>query len=161
VVSTTPRPLYSQERPGTHCRGGWVGPRAGLDVCEKSRPHREFFFRSPVRPARSQSLYRLSYPTHVARDTNLTSSTSCCGQLPSREVHHFRLDFNDTNHWAAKCPSRRYDVLPSQGTTSRSFYFCEDYGVGLCLFVLQTGSHKTPRMSVYHGAKVNRNSGAL
>jgi hypothetical protein len=32
VVSTTPRPLYSRKRPGTHCRGGWVDPRAGLDV---------------------------------------------------------------------------------------------------------------------------------
>jgi hypothetical protein len=31
VVSTTPRPLYHRERPGTHCTGGWVGPRAGLD----------------------------------------------------------------------------------------------------------------------------------
>src|SRR5215475_3046711 len=39
VVSTTPRPLYPRERPGTHCIGGWVGPRAGLDVCEKFRPH--------------------------------------------------------------------------------------------------------------------------
>jgi hypothetical protein len=38
VVSTTPRPLYPREIPGTHCTGGWVGPRAGLDVCEKSRP---------------------------------------------------------------------------------------------------------------------------
>jgi hypothetical protein len=37
VVSTTPRPLYPRERPGTHCIGGWVGPRTGLDVCEKSR----------------------------------------------------------------------------------------------------------------------------
>jgi hypothetical protein len=35
VVSTTPRPLYPQKRPGTHCTGGWVGPRAGLDVWEK------------------------------------------------------------------------------------------------------------------------------
>jgi hypothetical protein len=41
VVSTTARPLYPRERPGTHCRGGWVGPRAGLDVCEKSRPLRD------------------------------------------------------------------------------------------------------------------------
>jgi hypothetical protein len=41
VVSTTPRLLYPLERPGTHCTGGWVGPRAGLDVCEKSCPHRE------------------------------------------------------------------------------------------------------------------------
>jgi hypothetical protein len=38
VVSTTPRPLYPREKPGTHCTGGWVGPRAGLYVCEKSRP---------------------------------------------------------------------------------------------------------------------------
>jgi hypothetical protein len=41
VVSTTPRPLHPRERPGTHCTGGWVGSRAGLDVCEKSRPHRD------------------------------------------------------------------------------------------------------------------------
>jgi hypothetical protein len=32
VVSTMPRPLYPRERPGTHCKGGWVGPSAGLDV---------------------------------------------------------------------------------------------------------------------------------
>ena len=30
-----------RERPGTHRTGGWVGPRAGLDGCEKSRPHRD------------------------------------------------------------------------------------------------------------------------
>jgi hypothetical protein len=26
VLSTTPRPLYPRERPGTHCTGGLVGP---------------------------------------------------------------------------------------------------------------------------------------
>jgi len=31
VVKATPRPFYPRERPGTHCIGGWVGPRAGLD----------------------------------------------------------------------------------------------------------------------------------
>ena len=36
-----PRPLYPRERPGTHCIGGWVGPRAGLNGCGKSRPHRD------------------------------------------------------------------------------------------------------------------------
>jgi hypothetical protein len=41
VVSTTPWPLYPRERPGTHCTGGWVGPRAGLDLSEKSHPHRD------------------------------------------------------------------------------------------------------------------------
>jgi hypothetical protein len=53
-----PDAFYPRERPGTHCTGGWVGPRAGLDRCGKSRPTE---IRSPDRPARSQSLYRLSY----------------------------------------------------------------------------------------------------
>ena len=38
VVSIMPQPLYPQERPGTHCTVGWVGPRAGLDGCRKSHP---------------------------------------------------------------------------------------------------------------------------
>jgi hypothetical protein len=37
VVNATPQPLYPRERTGTHCTGGWVGPRAGLDGCGKSR----------------------------------------------------------------------------------------------------------------------------
>ena len=38
-VSVTPRPLFTpRERPGTHCTGGWVRPRAGLDRCGISRP---------------------------------------------------------------------------------------------------------------------------
>jgi hypothetical protein len=40
VVNVTPRQLYRLERPVTHCRGGWVGPRAGLVGCGKSRLHR-------------------------------------------------------------------------------------------------------------------------
>jgi hypothetical protein len=39
VFNVTPPPPYPQERPGTHCIGGWVGPRAGLDECGKSRFH--------------------------------------------------------------------------------------------------------------------------
>ena len=41
VVNATPRPLYPRERPGTHCIGGWMGSRAGLDRCGKSRSHRD------------------------------------------------------------------------------------------------------------------------
>jgi len=33
--------LDPRERPGTHCTGGLVGPRAGLDGCGKSRSHRD------------------------------------------------------------------------------------------------------------------------
>jgi hypothetical protein len=56
-----PAVLYPRERPGTHCTGGWVGPRAGMDG-EKSR---RTGIRAPDRPARSQSLYRLSYPAKI------------------------------------------------------------------------------------------------
>jgi hypothetical protein len=57
-VNATPWPLFPQERPGTHCIGGWVGLRAGLDRCGKFRPPQGF---DPDRPAHSESLYRLSY----------------------------------------------------------------------------------------------------
>ena len=30
--------VNSPERPGTHCTGSWVGSRAGLEGCGKSRP---------------------------------------------------------------------------------------------------------------------------
>jgi hypothetical protein len=65
VVSFTHRPLYPRERaPSTHCIGGWVDPSAGLDDVEKRKcltlPGLEL--RPLCSPARSQSLYRLSYP---------------------------------------------------------------------------------------------------
>jgi hypothetical protein len=53
-----PTVFYPRERPGTHCTGGWVGPRAGLDRFLNLTPTG---IRSPYPPARSQLLYRLSY----------------------------------------------------------------------------------------------------
>jgi len=34
-----PAAPHLRERRGTHCTGGWVDLRAGLDWCGKSRPH--------------------------------------------------------------------------------------------------------------------------
>jgi len=60
-VSVTPRSyLTPRERTCTHFTGCWVGLKAGLDWCGKSRPTG---IRSPDRPARRQSLYQLSYPS--------------------------------------------------------------------------------------------------
>jgi hypothetical protein len=42
-------------RPDTHCIGAWVGCRTGKENLAHAG------IRSPDRPARSQSLYRLSY----------------------------------------------------------------------------------------------------
>jgi hypothetical protein len=36
-----PAALTPGNRPGTHCTGGWVGPKVGLDGCGNSRPHRD------------------------------------------------------------------------------------------------------------------------
>jgi hypothetical protein len=33
-----PAALPMEKRPGTHCIESWVGPRAGLKECGKSRP---------------------------------------------------------------------------------------------------------------------------
>ena len=62
VVHATPRPLYPLERPGTHYIGGWVGPRAGLDGCGKSRPPPGFDPRT-VQPVTSRYTDR-AIPTH-------------------------------------------------------------------------------------------------
>jgi hypothetical protein len=50
---------------GTHCTGGWVNPRAGLDTEARGKilsPLPGIELLSPGRPARSQTLYWLSYP---------------------------------------------------------------------------------------------------
>jgi hypothetical protein len=60
TVSLTPRPLYPQERSGTHCTEGWVWTGT-----ENPSPTR---IRSLDRPVRSQSLY-LSHPTLYALTT--------------------------------------------------------------------------------------------
>ena len=52
VVNATPRPLYPGERHGTHCIGGWVGPRVGLDGMRKISPPPGFDPRT-VQPAAS------------------------------------------------------------------------------------------------------------
>jgi hypothetical protein len=60
-----PAALYPRERtPGTHWIVGWVSPRAGLDAGARRNiplPLSGIEPRSPDRPARSQTLYCLSY----------------------------------------------------------------------------------------------------
>jgi hypothetical protein len=69
VVNATPRPLYPPERPGTHCIGGWVGPRSGLDRCGKSRLHRN----SIPGPSSPQ---QVAIPTALSRPSVKISSVS-------------------------------------------------------------------------------------
>jgi hypothetical protein len=50
-----PAALPPEKRPGTHCTGGWVVWTAAENLAPTG-------FQSLARPARSESLYRLSYP---------------------------------------------------------------------------------------------------
>ena len=62
VVSSTPRPHFTPRRhPVPIVHEAWWAPGA-VWTGEKSRPHHDTI---PDRPARSQSLYRLSYRAHI------------------------------------------------------------------------------------------------
>ena len=63
-----PAGLPPGERPGTHYTGDWVGPRAGLDGCGKSRLHMD-------------SIPGTSSPQRVAIPTDLSGPQSV--QLPA------------------------------------------------------------------------------
>jgi hypothetical protein len=54
-----PAALPPGKKPGSHSIAGCVGPKTGLDGCSKLALTG---IRSPDRPARSELLYRLSYP---------------------------------------------------------------------------------------------------
>ena len=71
-----PADFYPRKRPGTHCTGGWVGPRAGLDRWGKSRPHRD-------------SITGQSSPLPVAIPTELPGPQS--GEIPIPNFHSFKL----------------------------------------------------------------------
>jgi hypothetical protein len=58
-VGGQPHPVIALppgKRPGTHCIGGWMGPRACLNGCKKS--HRPTGIRSLDWPTHNESLYR-------------------------------------------------------------------------------------------------------
>ena len=77
MVNATSRQLYPRERTGTRCIGGWVGFTDGLDRCGKSRTHPDSI---PGRPARSESLYRLSHrgwANFVVHQRTATTKLAC------------------------------------------------------------------------------------
>jgi hypothetical protein len=57
-VSVSPRALFTPGNSRYPLYRRLVGPQGRFGRCGKSRPHR------PLSPARSQSLYQLSYPAH-------------------------------------------------------------------------------------------------
>ena len=60
--ASCPGHSLARERPSTHCTGGWVGPRAGLDRCGKSRPLRGFVLET-IQPLASRYTDWATRPT--------------------------------------------------------------------------------------------------
>ena len=61
-----PAALAARKRAGTHRTGDWVGPRAGLDACGKSHPHRNS---KPGPSSPSQA----AIPTELPRPTTVST----------------------------------------------------------------------------------------
>ena len=74
VVNATPRSLSPRERPITHCIGGWVGLRAGLDGYRKSPPHRDSIT-GPSSPYTVAIPTELSQPTQISNKFHKTQNT--------------------------------------------------------------------------------------
>ena len=65
-----PAAFYPWERLGTHCTGGWLGPRVCLDKCGKSRSPPGFDLRT-VQPLASRFTdYATLYTDYVTRYTD-------------------------------------------------------------------------------------------
>ena len=97
VVNATVRPLYPWEIPGTHCTGGWLGLRAGLDGFGKSHPHWD-------------SIPRPSIPQRTAIPTELS------GPCYEKNLEKVRLKGNDLYQDTGCLERDSKWVLPGQKT---------------------------------------------
>jgi hypothetical protein len=130
VVSVTPRPRFNpgESTPGTHCTGCWVGPRAGLDTEARGKilsPLPGIEPRSPGRPARSQTLYWLSYPAHTCVLSFSYSHIAIyiCLWKPSRflSISNSRRAYETTSlgncpFGLLSSPDRRRECLPTSSS---------------------------------------------
>jgi hypothetical protein len=93
MVSATPWPLYPLgKRPVTCCTGGWVGPRAGLDGCGKSRSQKYSIsgLSSPV----ASRYTDCAIPTHNSTVQTLTTPHTTDYNCPSsRRLNQYIYQF--------------------------------------------------------------------
>jgi hypothetical protein len=78
VVSVTPRLCFTpgERTAGTHCTGGWVDLRAGLDTEARGKFPCLCRGSNPGRPGCSQTLYWLSYPSSHSPDIGYVNTVS-------------------------------------------------------------------------------------
>jgi hypothetical protein len=81
-------PLYPRERPGTHCTGGWVGPRTGLNGCIKNLVPTGIYFPVPFFPSihfvlSNRSVLLMSLMFHTTALIQQTQHKHPCDRLDS------------------------------------------------------------------------------
>jgi hypothetical protein len=89
VVSVTPQPRFTpgERTTGTHCTGGWVGPRAGLDTQVRET------ILSPRSGIETQSfsLYSDTILTEHISSAKYEQPEICCNYILTEALHTVRL----------------------------------------------------------------------
>jgi len=116
MVNATPLPLYPRKRPGTHCIGGWVGPRAGLDGCGKSRPLPGFNTRT-FQPLGSRYT-DCAIPAHVQTKGTKNKISTVHATMAYREGRRIALPTFTVSDGCRRSSSRSGHFTPGEITTS-------------------------------------------
>jgi hypothetical protein len=98
IISITPRPLYPRERPGNRCTAGWVclgSAKTGAGKFDLTG------IRSWKRPARRNSLYRLSFRGRWRFSTysNLTQNATAESRVFDSRLCHWKLSWTCRPHY--------------------------------------------------------------
>jgi len=98
-----PAALYLGKRTSTHCTGDWVGPRAGLDKCGKSRP-------PPGFDPRTVQLVASRYTEYATRPTVNFMPPRIFGECARRDKFLSVAGFEPqtTQHVASSCTNCLY-----------------------------------------------------
>jgi hypothetical protein len=92
----TPAAFPPRKEPAvTHWIGGWVGPRAVWTFCRRGHCLASCRESNPGRPARSPSLYRLSYPGSSINILRLLAKLIFVRVLHSYFPHSYRVPVRD------------------------------------------------------------------
>jgi hypothetical protein len=127
--ASRPDRLYPRERHGTHCTGGWVGFRSGLDRCGKSRPHRD----SIPGPSRREERERIKWKGRKSKE-NTAMYRPCARdvQLNGKMLWEYEqrilwllMDCKPTNKEAASCLEQLRRMTKRLKTEDSGLLGCE------------------------------------
>jgi len=128
VFNATPRPLYPQERPGTHCIEGWVGHMGWSGRVRKISPHRDSI---PGPSSRRESLCRLSYPgPNINNSSNNNNNNNRWRRTPIMKLfitifssvsHHFLPLRSTYYYFVVQLPKKSHNQTQQSAQLHLSF----------------------------------------